>query len=51
LVDGKDVDLVSRWLEHKDGGTLAMKTYGHLRLEHYCSGAEGQLRGGCDKES
>ena len=25
---------VSRWLGHKDGGALAMKTYGHLRNEH-----------------
>jgi len=24
----------TRWLGHKDGGALAMKTYGHLRNEH-----------------
>ena len=29
-----DVPTVSRWLGHKDGGVLAMKTYGHLRREH-----------------
>ncbi|WP_404422006.1 tyrosine-type recombinase/integrase [Nibricoccus sp. IMCC34717] len=31
---GVDIPTVSRWLGHKDGGALAMKTYGHLRLEH-----------------
>ena len=31
---GVDVPTVARWLGHKDGGTLAMKTYGHLRNEH-----------------
>jgi hypothetical protein len=29
-----DIPTVSRWLGHKDGGALAMKTYGHLRDEH-----------------
>lgn len=29
-----DIPTVSRWLGHKDGGTLAMRTYGHLRDEH-----------------
>lgn len=29
-----DIHTVSRWLGHKDGGALAMKTYGHLRDEH-----------------
>ena len=24
----------SPWLGHKNGGALAMKTYGHLRNEH-----------------
>ena len=28
------IPTVSRWLGHKDGGVLAMKTYGHLRREH-----------------
>jgi integrase len=31
---GVDIPTVSRWLGHKDGGALAMKTYGHLRMEH-----------------
>ena len=29
-----DIPTVSRWLGHKDGGALAIKTYGHLRREH-----------------
>jgi hypothetical protein len=29
-----DIPTVSRWLGHKDGGALAMKTYGHLRDLH-----------------
>lgn len=31
---GVDIPTVSRWLGHKDGGALAMKTYGHLRDHH-----------------
>ncbi|MBM3841476.1 MAG: site-specific integrase [Verrucomicrobia bacterium] len=31
---GVDIPTVSRWLGHKDGGALAMKTYGHLRDTH-----------------
>lgn len=31
---GIDIPTVSRWLGHKDGGALAMKTYSHLRNEH-----------------
>jgi len=31
---GIDIPTVSRLLGHKDGGVLAMKTYGHLRQEH-----------------
>ena len=31
---GVDIPTVSRWLGHKDGGALAMKTYGHLRDDH-----------------
>jgi len=34
IESGVDVPTVSRWLNHKDGGALAMKTYGHLRREH-----------------
>jgi len=31
---GMGIPMVSRWLGHKDGGALAMKTYGHLRNEN-----------------
>jgi integrase len=34
IESGVDIQTVSRWLGHKDGGSLAMKTYGHLRNEH-----------------
>ena len=34
IESGVDVPTVSRWLGHKDGGALAMKTYGHLRDQH-----------------
>jgi integrase len=33
IESGVDIPTVSRWLGHKDGGALAMKTYGHLRNE------------------
>jgi integrase len=31
---GTDIPTVARWLGHKDGGALLMKTYAHLRQEH-----------------
>ena len=31
---GVDIPTIVPWLGHKDGGALAMKTYGHLRREH-----------------
>jgi integrase len=34
IESGVDIPTVSRWMGHKDGGALAMKTYGHLRDEH-----------------
>ena len=34
IESGVDIPTISRWLGHKDGGVLAMKTYGHLRDEH-----------------
>jgi integrase len=34
IESGVDIPTVSRWLGHQDGGTLCMKTYGHLRDEH-----------------
>lgn len=35
-----DIPTISRWLGHKDGGALAMKTYGHLRDEHSANMAQ-----------
>ena len=37
---GIDIPTVSRWLGHKDGSALAMKTYGHLRDEHSVEAAK-----------
>jgi integrase len=37
---GVDIPTVSRWLGHKDGGALAMKTYGHLRRDHSIAQAQ-----------
>jgi len=34
IENGVDIPTVSRWLGHRDGGALCMKTYGHLRDEH-----------------
>lgn len=34
IESGVDIPTVARWLGHRDGGALAMKTYGHLRNEH-----------------
>lgn len=31
---GVDIQTVSRWLGHADGGATAMQVYGHLRQEH-----------------
>jgi integrase len=40
IESGVDIPIVSRWLGHKDGGALAMKTYGHLRREHSIAQAQ-----------
>jgi integrase len=40
IESGVDIPTVSRWLGHKDGGVLAMKTYGHLRREHSIAQAQ-----------
>jgi len=40
IESGVDIPTVSRWLGHKDGGALAMKTYGHLRDQHSANMAE-----------
>jgi integrase len=34
IESGIDVPTVSKWLGHKDGGALLMKTYSHLLQEH-----------------
>ena len=34
LESGVDVPTVAKWLGHKDGGALAMRTYGHIRDDH-----------------
>jgi integrase len=34
IESGVAIPTVARWLGHKDGGVLALKTYGHLRSEH-----------------
>ena len=40
IESGVDIPTVSRWLGHKDGGALAMRTYGHLRWEHSIAQAQ-----------
>jgi integrase len=40
IESGVHIPTVSRWLGHKDGGALAMKTYGHLRREHSIAQAQ-----------
>lgn len=34
IESGVDIPTLSKWLGHKDGGALAMKVYGHLRVAH-----------------
>jgi hypothetical protein len=31
---GVDIPTIAKWLGHKDGGTLLMKTYSHLLQDH-----------------
>ena len=40
IESGVDIPTVCRWLGHKDGGALAMKTYGHLRDQHSANMAQ-----------
>jgi integrase len=40
IESGVDFPTVSRWLGHKDGGALCMKTYGHLRQDHSLAQAQ-----------
>lgn len=37
---GVDIPTVASWLGHKDGGALAMKTYGHIRPAHSTEAAK-----------
>lgn len=39
IESGVDVPTVAKWMGHKDGGALAMKTYGHLRNDHSVAAA------------
>lgn len=34
IESGIDIPTVAKWLGHKDGGALAMRTYGHVRDTH-----------------
>lgn len=34
IENGVDVSTLARWLGHRDGGSLLLKTYSHLRNEH-----------------
>ena len=34
IESGVDIPTVAKWMGHLDGGTLLMRTYGHLRDEH-----------------
>jgi integrase len=45
-----DIPTVSRWLGHKDGGALAMKTYGHFRDHHAKQMAE-KVNFGSERDS
>ena len=40
IESGADIPMVSRWLGHSDGGALATKTYGHLRMDHSVEAAK-----------
>lgn len=43
IESGVDIPTVARWLGHKDGGVLALKTYGHLRETHSAGAAKKVL--------
>lgn len=40
IESGVDIPTVANWLGHKDGGVLALKTYGHLRESHSIKAAQ-----------
>lgn len=37
IESGVDIPTVAKWLGHKDGGVLVLRTYGHVRDEHSLS--------------
>jgi integrase len=39
IESGVDIPTVAKWLGHKDGGALAMRTYGHVRDDHSLTSA------------
>jgi integrase len=45
IESGVDIPTVAKWLGHKDGGVLAMQTYGHLRDKHSANMAEKVIFG------
>ena len=45
IESGVDIPTVAKWLGHKDGGVLAMQTYGHLRDEHSANMAQKVIFG------
>jgi integrase len=51
IESGVDIQTVSRWLGHSDGGALAMKTYGHLRREHSAAMAQRVTFGGATSQN
>lgn len=40
IESGVDIPTVAKWLGHRDGGALAMRTYGHLRDDHSVAAAK-----------
>ena len=45
IESGVDIPTVAKWLGHKDGGVLAMQTYGHLRDNHSANMAQKVIFG------
>jgi site-specific recombinase XerD len=45
IESGVDIPTVAKWLGHKDGGVLAMQTYGHLRDGHSANMAQKVIFG------
>ena len=45
IESGVDIPTVAKWLGHKDGGVLAMQTYGHLRDKHSANMAQKVIFG------